>query len=61
MEEYKWIINDVCLCGNKENCPNKDNCKRAAKRKAGIYTVSLFYEEGKECEYYIPIIERGDK
>ena len=44
---------DISFCGNKENCPNKDKCERAKKLPPGIYTFSLFYEEGKECENFI--------
>ena len=44
---------DICLCGNASSCALKDKCKRAEKHGPGIYTVSLFYEEGKECEYFL--------
>ena len=45
--------NDICLCGNKENCPLKDTCRRAQEHGPGIYTMSLFYDPNKkECEYY---------
>ena len=43
---------DICLCGNADQCPHKDNCKRAEEHGPGIYTVSLFYQEDKECEYF---------
>ena len=43
---------DICFCGNAASCPHKDQCKRAEKRGPGIYTMSLFYQEGKECEYF---------
>lgn len=46
-----FFDDDICLCGNADNCPNKDRCRRAEK-KIGIHTYSLFYEEGKECEYF---------
>lgn len=42
---------DICVCGNADLCPRKNECKRAVK-PVGIYTASLFYEEGKECEYF---------
>lgn len=42
---------DICVCGNADLCPHKNECKRAVK-PVGIYTASLFYEEGKECEYF---------
>ena len=42
---------DYCFCGNAVSCPLKDQCKRA-ESKPGIHTYSLFYEEGKECEYF---------
>ena len=48
---------DICLCGNKEDCPNKDTCRRAKSHGSGIYTISLFYQKDKECEYYLPIKE----
>lgn len=54
--DYNWIDDDICLCGNADKCPNKENCLRnGAKKKPGIYTISLFYQENKECEYYIPM------
>ena len=42
---------DYCFCGNAASCPHKNQCKRA-ESKPGIHTYSLFYEEGKECEYF---------
>ena len=42
---------DICVCGNADLCPRKNECKRAVK-PIGIYTAALFYEEGKECEYF---------
>ena len=47
-----WYDDDICFCGNADLCPHKDQCKRAERRGPGIYTMSLFYEEGKECEYF---------
>lgn len=44
---------DICLCGNKEDCPKKDTCLRAINVKAGIYTYSLFYIRGTDCKEYI--------
>ena len=44
---------DICLCGNMDQCPYKDDCLRAEKPGPGIYTMSLFYQKDKECEYYI--------
>ena len=29
--------------------------ERAATKKPGIYSFALFYEKGKECEYFIKI------
>jgi len=46
---------DICLCGNKENCPKKETCERAVNPGPGIYTLSLFYQENKECEYYLSL------
>ena len=46
---------DICMCGNASSCPHKETCKRAQNHGPGIYTVSLFYEKNKECEYYLPI------
>lgn len=43
---------DICRCGNPDQCPLKNQCERAKPVPAGIYTVSLFYEEGKDCEYF---------
>ena len=43
---------DICFCGNSKECPNKDTCRRA-ENKIGIHTYANFYEQGKECEYYI--------
>ena len=47
---------DLCRCGNANKCPSKDECERArVDLPAGIYTYSDFYNENRECEYYIPI------
>ena len=48
---------DICKCGNADECPNKDICLRGKKTtKPGIYTVALFYDEkNKECKYFIPV------
>ena len=53
--------NDICLCGNAANCPHKNECKRAGKHGPGIYTVALFYEEGKECEYFMKKVIKNEK
>jgi hypothetical protein len=45
--------NDICLCGNAAECPNKDTCRRARKHGPGVYTISYFYKEGEKCEYYL--------
>lgn len=47
-----WFDDDYCLCGNPEKCQHKGECIRAV-RKTGIHTYSLFYDENKECEYFI--------
>lgn len=46
---------DICFCGNHEDCPKKDKCLRAYKyNKPGIYTMAAFYNsDNKECEYFI--------
>lgn len=46
---------DICFCGNGENCPKKDKCMRIKKdNKPGIYTMALLYDPNKkECEYFI--------
>jgi hypothetical protein len=46
---------DICLCGNKEECPYKDTCLRAINPPPGIYTYSLFYNKDKECDEYITL------
>ena len=50
---------DICLCGNKEKCPKKDTCLRAINPGPGIYTMSLFFVNGTDCENYID--KRGTK
>ena len=47
--------NDICFCGNDENCPKRDECLRSRKdMKPGIYTMALLYDPNKEeCEYFI--------
>lgn len=47
-----FFDDDICLCGNSEKCKYRNNCMRAEK-KIGIHTYSLFYEDEKECKYYI--------
>ena len=51
---------DICFCGNGENCPKKDKCMRMRKdNKPGIYTMALLYDPNKEeCEYFM---ERKNK
>lgn len=44
---------DICRCWNSDLCPRKDQCERAKRGGPGIYTVSSFYEEDKECEYFM--------
>ena len=46
---------DICFCGNHEDCPKKDKCLRAYKyNKPGIYTIAAFYNpDNEKCEYYI--------
>lgn len=50
---------DICYCGNSEECPHKNKCRRAKMpAKAGIYTMSLFYNDNvnkENCEYFYPI------
>ena len=46
---------DICLCGNKEECPYKDTCLRAINPPPGIYTYSLFYNKDKKCDEYITL------
>ena len=42
---------DICKCGNAEDCPSKEKCFRAKPGRPGfIYTVSLFYN-GKDRGY----------
>lgn len=54
----KFWDDDICFCGNGENCPKKDKCMRI-RNKPGIYTMALLYDPNKEeCEYFI---ERKDK
>jgi len=43
---------DICRCWNAELCPLKNQCERAKPAPPGIYTVSSFYKEGEECEYF---------
>lgn len=45
---------DFCLCGNSDQCPHKSECKRAGNYGPGIFTMSLFYKENEECEYFMP-------
>jgi hypothetical protein len=54
-----FFDDDICLCGNSDSCPYKNECLRAERRGPGIFTVSLFYQEDKECEYFIKK-RRGD-
>lgn len=51
---------DICFCGNADECPYSRTCLRAKKRnKPGIYTVANFYNaDNDECEYYF---EESDK
>ena len=46
---------DICLCGNKDECPQKDTCLRAQPVPPGIYTYSLLYNGGSNCRDYIEI------
>ena len=49
-----FFEDDICKCGNAEDCPSKDKCLRARKgHPGGIYTVSLFYNGKEKCEYFI--------
>ena len=48
-----FFEDDICKCGNSEECPNKDKCLRAKKSQSGIYTVSLFYNGKEKCDYFI--------
>ena len=51
---------DICLCGNKDKCPKKNTCRRAQNFGPGIYTISYFYKEGKDCKYYWKIKENKE-
>lgn len=44
---------DICKCGNPDKCPKKGECLRATPHGPGIYTMSMFYTENKECEYFL--------
>ena len=45
---------DICKCGNAEDCPSKGKCFRAKPGRPGsIYTVSLFYNGKEKCDYFI--------
>ena len=45
---------DICKCGNAEDCPSKEKCFRAKPGRPGsIYTVSLFYNGKEKCDYFI--------
>lgn len=45
---------DICKCGNAEDCPSKEKCFRAKPgRPESIYTVSLFYDGKEKCDYFI--------
>lgn len=57
-DEFDFIDEDICMCGNAAECPLKEDCRRYRPKKPGIYTMSLFYEEGKECEHFL---ERRDR
>ena len=48
---------DICLCGNAENCPKKETCRRAKSHGPGIYSYAAFYKENEECEDYWEIKE----
>lgn len=43
---------DICLCGNKKECPSKDTCLRAIDPPPGIYTYSLMYKGDEKCDDY---------
>ena len=46
---------DITLCNNSNKCNHKD-CRRIISKKPKNlnrwYSISDFYEEGKECKYY---------
>ena len=52
---------DICRCGNADSCPHKNDCKRAEKHGSGIYTVSLFYKDGQECEYFWKKVNKDEE
>ena len=45
---------DICKCGNAEDCPNKEKCFRAEPGRPGsFYSASLFYNGKEKCDYFI--------
>ena len=50
-----FFDDDICFCGNADDCPLKEKCKRARKAGAGIHTYSLFYNANDDkCEFFYP-------
>ena len=47
---------DITWCANSEKCKRKDCERRLSKRPKNLgcwYSCTNFYEEDKECKYYL--------
>lgn len=49
---FSVIYDDICFCGNAQNCPKQKECRRG-QSLIGIHTYSNFYIENEECEYFL--------
>ena len=50
------MIYDITWCTNSKKCKNKDCQRIISKRPKNLhcqYSIADFYEEGKECKYYL--------
>ena len=52
---------DICRCGNAGLCPHIEECERARQLPPGIYTISDFYKENEECEYFMKRRDDNEK
>ena len=47
---------DITWCANSEKCKRKDCERKLSKRPKNLgcwYSCANFYEEDKECKYYL--------
>lgn len=48
---------DISMCKNGEKCIKRDTCYRYKVCPDKYQSYSMFYEEGKECIYYLKYYE----